>query len=268
MNDGRDVPLSHRFPHPAASASIKSPVNTTTQANLPSGEIQVRRSPQPLSLRVDGLNAITVPHGGGNANEITYIESSDRGSDTSVDGRQPEIQSSSTITDSFPSMPCSLAHDGNRPMELISHKYNAASLSQTEQQLLDSQRATQTSSVDGDITMGEPDILAEANPSNGLLSPHLPTQLSPQSAVDLRRAQGQKRTATGEIKPVLPHHPAASSGVNGAARRRSKSTGSPAHGSRIAQVRTAFSFFSDRLLTCSASYRYIFGRVCHTPLPR
>lgn len=272
MNDGRDVPSSHGYPHPEASGSIKSSVNAETSpksAKMPSGDIQVPQSPQPLSLRVDGLNAITVPHVG-NANGITYVESSDRGSDTSVEGRQPELQSSSTIAESF-TMPPSSTYDLPRPMELCTSQASSAkaSTSQAEQQLLDSQRATQTSSVDGDTTMGQQQAsshtLPAINPSNGSVSRHIsPRHLSSRSTIDLRLAQGQKRTAAGELKSDLPLHPAPNSDVNGVARRRSKSTGSPAHGSRIAQVNFGMSLCRRPSSDTFASYRYILGRACRT----
>jgi hypothetical protein len=48
-------------------------------------------------------------------------------------------------------------------------------------------------------------------------------------------APGQKRTAAGDFKTTLDP-PAHNADASGAARRRSKSTGSSAYGSRIAQV--------------------------------
>ena len=70
--------------------------------------IQVPRSPQLLSLRLDGLNAGIQDK---NTHSAAYVESSERGSDTSADGQRPEPHSASTFTDSIPSLPASLSND-------------------------------------------------------------------------------------------------------------------------------------------------------------
>lgn len=217
--------------------------------------IQVPRSPQLLSLRVDGLNAGIQDK---NNHSAAYVETSERGSDTSADGQRPEPHSASTFTDSLPSLPASLSNDYGHTVVDSSHSFieNSQS-SRTEPGSQNSQDSLHTLSVNGNgVDILHP--LKSEHSSNGSLSPvRSPRYNTSRSGIDTQFAPRHKRTATGDIKPIsaqlmTPH----SHDVNGASRRRSKSTGSPAHGSRIAQVYPLSSLlasvvFNASIVVCS-----------------
>lgn len=262
MNDGRDVVPSRGASHaePLAHAGGVTNASTMRAPGEPAGvnQVQVPRSPQLLSLQVDGLNAgiyDKIEHG------ASYVESSERGSDTSADGRPPEPHSASTFTDSLPSLPASLSNDYDRATELEgsnSFVENSQS-SRTEPILENSQDSLHTLSVNGD-GVDELRPLKSEHSSNGSLSPVRSSQdHAPRSGIDTQFAPRHKRTATGDIKPLSAQLVTAhSDDVNGSSRRRSKSTGSPAHGSRIAQVhpvvKRAFKyFFNASVVVCSYS---------------
>lgn len=239
MNDGQGAPLSRGVPQAEASANTRF-VNTSTSPTVgePSrtAEIQVPRSPRPLSLQVDGLNAGI--HGKYNSTR-TYVESSERGSDTSGDSQRPDMQSASTFTDSVPSLLSSSLNEPSRSMDDSFRTFDGNSQTRTADHIPSSQEALQTWPVDGHGAIdGLNAAVKMEQGSNGSLSPvRSPKQSNSRSGTGMQFAPGHKRTATGDIKSVssnleLPHN----FDVNGAARRRSKSTGSPAHGSRIAQV--------------------------------
>lgn len=263
MNDGRDVLPSRGASHVAASANAERVILNTSTVRAPgeptgAGHIQVPRSPQLLSVHVDGLNAGIHDK---NKHGAAYAESSERGSDTSTDGRPPEPHSASTFADSLPSLPASLPNDYDRPTEWdISQSFveNSQS-SRTESKLENSQDSLHTLSVNGDGVY-ELRPLKSEHSSNGSLSPVRSVKdHTSRSGIDTQFAPRHKRTATGDIKPfsaqLVTSH---SDEVNGASRRRSKSTGSPAHGSRIAQVypvvkHTPKYFFNASVVVCSYS---------------
>lgn len=244
MNGPQDAPSSRGpLPHAEASACTESTNASTSQtAGEPTRtqEIQVPRSPQQLSLRIDGQNAEIYNKYSANT---PYVESSERGSDTSGDSQRPELQSASTFADSFISLPSSSLDDNNRTMALgDSHTWDENSQTpKPDRKAPDSQETSQTSFVSGKRAIDglysavnlDGDRNGPSPPSRSLMRPNS------RSGAGVQSTSGHKRTATGDIKP-LPSNLAVpyNSDVNGAARRRSKSTGSPAHGSRIAQVMT------------------------------
>lgn len=213
-------------------------------------EIQVPRSPQPLSLQINGHNAETLHNHNSNT---SYVESSERGSETSVDSRRPELQSASTCTDSLPSLPSSL-NDTSQSMDLGNTRAfdGNSQESRPNHKPPNSQETSQISSINENGAIHGPhDPVVPGNDHNGSLSPlRSPKSSISRSENGMQFAPGHKHTATGGVKSV-PQSLAVSriSDVNGAARRRSKSTGSPAHGSRIAQVMISLSLFLMYLLT-------------------
>ncbi|KAJ5613231.1 hypothetical protein N7510_006425 [Penicillium lagena] len=253
MNHARDVPSSRGFPNPEASAPTESSVNVATSPvprKPASDEIQVMRLPQTLSLRVDGLNAVTVSRGESDANEIDYIESSERGSDTSAEGPRPELQSANTLTDSLSSLPSISMNGASQSMDLDSP--NTFSDKQGQENSPDSHETPRALPVKGDMAINGQyavsDAFAPEKFGNGSLTPqHQHTH----SVTDIQLAPGQKRTVDGDVKSVSSELPAPSSSINGTTRRRSKSTGSPAYGSRIAQlsvhIRTRLSYAAAKV---------------------
>ncbi|KAJ5190615.1 uncharacterized protein N7498_009600 [Penicillium cinerascens] len=243
MNDSRGAPSSRGVPHVEASAN--SPfVNTMPPApGEPdcSEEIQVPRSPQRLSLQINGLNAGSHEKYDPNT---TCVESSERGSDTSGDSRQPELQSASTFTDYLPSIPSSSLNDPNRSMD------GKSQASTTDQ---DSQDTLKSLPVNGHGGLGvsHADVKLERESEDSLGPLRSSNQSSSRSGVG-KSTLGHKRTATGDIKPISSNLGALqTSDTNWTTRRRSKSTGSPAHGSRIAQlsvhIRTRLSYAAAKI---------------------
>ncbi|OKP13015.1 hypothetical protein PENSUB_1115 [Penicillium subrubescens] len=240
MNDSHDVLPSRGAPYTEASTTTEGVAVNPSTVPAPmepprADHVQVPRSPQLLSLRVDGLNAGIQDK---NNHTAAYVESSERGSDTSADGQRPEPHSASTFTDSIPSLPASLSNDYEHTTVDSSHSFieNSQS-SRTEPGSQNSQDSLHTLSVNGSgVDILHP--LKSEHSCNGSLSPvRSPRYSTSRSGIDTQLAPRHKRTATGDIKPIsaqlmTPH----SHDANGASRRRSKSTGSPAHGSRIAQV--------------------------------
>jgi hypothetical protein len=218
--DGRDAPS--RGAH--AENSANAPANRATST------VPVETQKAPLSLRVDGLSAVAVAPGEGNSTPA-YIES-ERGSDTS-DGRQPDLYSASTFTGSLPSLPSS--NDTSRFPD-FGNSYTSnehGSVPQIDQTSLQS-AMPQTQPVNGNVAERWQPSLPTIKAGNG--SPPFLSKLSRTKSNFDELAPGQKRTATGDIKPVPSDIPATHSDANGAVRRRSKSTGSSVYGSRIAQV--------------------------------
>ncbi|KAJ5460390.1 uncharacterized protein N7458_001942 [Penicillium daleae] len=240
--------------HAEASATTEGMNSSTLRAlqePARADHIQVPRSPQLLSLRVDGLNAGIQDK---NNHGVAYIETSERGSNTSADGPRPEPHSASAFTDSMPSLPASLSNEYDQHAELDnSHSFveNSQS-SRTEPNSGNSQDSLYTPSANG----GGVDILHPLKSeysSNGSVSPvRSPRHHTLRSGIDTHSASGHKRTATGDIKPISAHPITPRPyDANGASRRRSKSTGSPAHGSRIAQlsvhIRTRLSYAAAKI---------------------
>lgn len=241
MNDGRDAVSNRGVFHSEDSANTHSMNNATSPVlhrPMPSAKNQTTQLPQPLSLQIDGLNAVTRAHGEGNPNPA-YIKSSERGSDTSGDGRRPDL-SASTLTGPLPSIPSS-STNGNSSQSTEfgnSHTLNGhTSIPWADQELLESQLAPPMQPVNGGFSIDRwQPSLSPIKADNVSTSPPSPPKHSRTgSNFDARLAPGQKRTAAGDFKPTLDP-PAHNADVSGAARRRSKSTGSSAYGSRIAQV--------------------------------
>lgn len=238
MNDPHGAPSSRGVPHVEASANTQFVSNSISPASGEpqlSEEVQVPRSPQRLSLQINGLNA------GSHEKDCSnnYVESSERGSDTSGDSRQSELQSASAFTESLPSLPLSLLNDSNRSMEDSLRAFDSdSSTPTTEQRIPHSQDTSKSLSVNGKegLDGSHADVKLEKE-SEDLLGPlRSPRQSSSRSGAG-KFTMGHKRTATGDIKPVSSNLAASqNSDANGATRRRSKSTGSPAHETRIAQV--------------------------------
>ncbi|KAJ5316614.1 hypothetical protein N7508_001122 [Penicillium antarcticum] len=232
--DGRDAPS--REVHVENSAN--TPVNHTTPA-----PVETQRAP--LSLRVDGLSVVAVAPGDGNSTPA-YIES-EHGSDTS-DGRRPDLYSASTFTDSLSSFPSS--NDTSRFPEFgnsyTSNEHGPVpQIDQTSSQCA----MAPAQPVSGNSTEKWQPSLPTIQAGNG--SPSVSPMHSRTKSNFDELAPGQKRTATGDIKPVSLETPVTYSEANGAARRRSKSTGSSAYGSRIAQlsvhIRTRLSYAAAKV---------------------
>lgn len=263
MNESRDVLPNRGASHAEANANSEGvTLNTSTvrgsRGPARADHIQVPRSPQLLSLRLDGLNAGIHDK---NNHGAAYVETSERGSDTSADARRPEPHSASTFTDSLPSLPASLSNDYEQHTELDNpHSFveNSQS-SRTEPNSENSQDSSHTLSVNGSgVDILHP--LKSEQSTNGSVSPvRSPKYHASRSGIDTKFAPGHKRTATGDIKPISAQLITPQSyDVKGASRRRSKSTGSPAHGSRIAQVYlftkcTLKYFFNASIVVCSHS---------------
>lgn len=254
MNSAHGVPSSHGLPHAETSPGTKYMNASTTSATLEpnrAGDIQVPRSPQALSLQIDRDNAAS--HFKFSPN-TSFVESTDRGSDTSGDSQRLELHSASTLTGSLPSFPSSL-NDNKQTVE-FGKSYNFESNAPTptpQHNAPDYQEASRTCSVNGnDAIDGLQPAVGSKTDHGGLLEPlQSSRQQSSCSESSKTFAPGHKRTATGDIKPLssslaVPHP----SDAQSAGRRRSKSTGSPAHGSRIAQVTDPSSFwlaFTNRM---------------------
>lgn len=239
---------SSRGPSRHAEASAGT---AHTNVSIPQGtgepthaqDIQVPRSPQHLSLRIDGQSAQIYNK---YSADTSYIESTERGSDTSSDIQRPELQSASTVADSFISLPSSSFDENNQSIALGDSRDldENAQTPKADHQALDSQEISRTSSVNGKSAIDGIDNIAHpGGVRNGPSASRSPLRSSSRPGTGMQSTSGHKRTATGDIKP-LPSGLAVSqvADTNGATRCRSKSTGSPAHGSRIAQVMTFSSF--------------------------
>lgn len=238
MNDIYNGPSSRGVPHSEASADTL--VNTAASLATDSsraGQVQVPRSPQPLSLQVNGLEAGVYSRRDSN---VSYVESSHRGSETS-DGQRPELHSASTFTDYPPSQSSSSLNDSNRSMDLDNPYYmnGDIAMANTNEEISTSEALHNLKKTNGNgLISGTNGAVKLEKQSNGSLSPLRSSNLSNlRSSAGTRYTPGHKRTVTGDVKPISTLAAPVASDVNGA-RRRSKSTGSPAHESRIAQVRT------------------------------
>ncbi|CAG7941836.1 unnamed protein product [Penicillium salamii] len=233
MNDGREAQSIRGVPDEASANTLDamSPVPHKT----PLAENQSTRLQAPLSLRIDGLNA-TVSHSEGNPT-LAY-ESSERGSDTSLDGRRPDLHSASTLTDSLFSYPSS-TNGADQPTHLDnSHNSNEhTSISRMEQEPQDTHMAPHTQPVNGgSIDRWQPSLPSIKAGNTSLSPPPSPKHSHSRSQFDAGLAPGQKRTAAGDYKSNIDIPKTHSTDTNGVARRRSKSTGSSLYGSRIAQL--------------------------------
>ncbi|KAJ5125616.1 hypothetical protein N7526_007793 [Penicillium atrosanguineum] len=253
MNGPHSNPSSRGVPLVEASANAQFVSNSISPApgeQNRSEEIQVPRSPQQLSLQLNGSDAGS--HEKDNSN--TYVESSERGSDTSGDSRRPELQSASNFTDSLPSLPSSSLNDSNRYMEDNLRTLDSdSSTPTTEQRIPHSQETSNSLSVNGNVGLNgsHADVKLEKESEDSLGPLRSPRQSSPRTGAG-KFTPGHKRTATGDIKPISSNLAASqNSDASGATRRRSKSTGSPAHGTRIAQlsvhIRTRLSYAAAKI---------------------
>lgn len=213
--------------HPGASMS--QPHGQINRAET----IQVPRSPQPLSLQIDGLNARVYDN---SDDALSRVESSERGSDTSTDPRRPELQSASTFTDSLSSLPLSSIHESGRYSEVE----NSQTSNEEEQTPKTYPHPRGSPPMYGNGSMNGGPSAGIKKETNGLSSP-----IRMQGTSDLPQsngtpfAPGHKRTATGDIKSMSSTFATPDAQENGAQRRRSKTIGASAHGSRIAQVMPA-----------------------------
>ncbi|KAJ5456616.1 hypothetical protein N7530_011890 [Penicillium desertorum] len=255
MNDGRDAVSDRGVLHAEASANAHSMNHATSPVPhkpMPSAKSQTTQLPQPLSLQIDGLNAVTVAHGEGNPNPA-YIESSERGSDTSGDGRRLDL-SASTVTDSLSSIPSSSTNGNNSQSTEFSnsHTLNGHTSRPWDQELLESQLAPPMQPVNGGTSIDRWQPSLSPIKAGDVSTSRLPSpnHSRTRSNFDARLAPGQKRTAAGDFKTTLDP-PAHNADASGAARRRSKSTGSSAYGSRIAQlsvhIRTRLSYAAAKI---------------------
>ncbi|KAJ6126955.1 hypothetical protein N7523_002567 [Penicillium sp. IBT 18751x] len=252
MNEPYGAPSRRGVPHVEANANIQfasksiSPISEETQL---SEDIQVPRSPQQLSLQINGSNAGSHEKDCSNV----YVESSERGSDTSGDSRQSELQSASAFTESLPSLPLSSLNESSRSMEDSLRVRDSDSSTPTTEQIPHSQDTLKSLSLNGNegLDGSHADVKLEKESEDSLG----PLRSSRQSSSRLgvgKFTPGHKRTASGDIKPVSSNLEAyQDSDANGATRRRSKSTGSPAHGTRIAQlsvhIRTRLSYAAAKI---------------------
>ncbi|KAJ5539405.1 hypothetical protein N7513_007737 [Penicillium frequentans] len=240
MNDLQHAPSSRGAPHVEASANTGSSTSRAPGVSTRAEHIQVPRSPQPLSLHIDGLNA----HVHDKTSAFPqYVESSERDSDTSADARRPEPQSASTLADSLSSLPSSSINDSSQSIK-IENSQSSTDDAQTPKTYSDSQ---DQSSVYGN---GSTDGYTSEKKSNGSMSPpQSPNHSASRSANGVHFAPGHERTATGDVKSISSlAEPQTAQAV---LRRRSKSTGSPAHGNRIAQlsvhIRTRLSYAAAKI---------------------
>lgn len=232
MNDLQHAPSSRGAPHVEASANTGSSISGAPGAPTRTEQIQVPRSPQPLSLHIDGLN--THVHDKTSAFP-QFVELSERDSDTSADARRPEPQSASTFTDSLTSLPSSSMNDSSQSIK-IENSQSSTEDAQTPKTYSDSQ---DLSSVNEN---GSTDGYTSEKKSNGSMSPpQRPNHSASRLGNGVHFAPGHKRTATGDVKSISSLTEPQT--AQAALRRRSKSTGSPAHGSRIAQVKMSLCSF-------------------------
>jgi hypothetical protein len=241
MNDGRDAQPNRGVPNAEASANL---LNATSPVphNMSVTENQTTRSQQPLSLRIDGLSAVTVAHGEGYSTPA-YIESSERGSDTS-DGRRLDLHSASTLTDSLSSFLSSTSAADQSTQLDSPHKLNErTSTPRMDQEPPDTHMAPQTQPVNGgSIDRWQPSLPPIKAGNTSLSPPPSPKNIHTRSNFDAGLALSQKRNAAGDFKSTLDTPIVHDTGMNGTGRRRSKSTGSALHGNRIAQVTRSLVF--------------------------
>ncbi|KAJ5093601.1 hypothetical protein N7456_009462 [Penicillium angulare] len=252
MNDFQYAPSSRGVPHMEASASTRS-VNTS-MSRAPGGparseEIQVPRSPQTLSLQLDGLNARIHDN---NAPFPSYVESSERDSDTSTtEPRRPDLQSASPFTDPLSRIPSSSMNDSSQSIK-VENSQSSTENAQTPTTYSSSQEQLP---VNGNGSGLKEEECPSIKHSNGSLSPLRSLEnRSSRSGSGVSFTPRHKRTATGDVKSISSSLAAPQdeeSDKLGAARRRSKSTGSSAHGSRIAQlsvhIRTRLSYAAAKV---------------------
>ena len=236
MDNGRDTQSARGVPNAEAGSANTLDAMSPMPHKLSPAEEPMRLQ-HPLSLHIDGLNAVTVAHGEGNSTPA-YIESSERGSDTSVDSRRPDLHSASTLTDSLFSFPSS-TNGTDQPTQLeTSHKTaEHTPTSRMDQEPQDTHMVPQTQPVNGcSIDRWQPSLPPIKAGNASLSPPPSPKHSRVHSNFDTGLAPSQKRTAAGDHKPTIDTPVTHSTDLNGVARRRSKSTGSSLYGNRIAQV--------------------------------
>ncbi|KAJ5344077.1 hypothetical protein MYU51_012095 [Penicillium brevicompactum] len=236
MDNGRDTQSARGVPNAEAGSANTLDAMSPMPHKLSPAEEPMRLQ-HPLSLHIDGLNAVTVAHGEGNSTPA-YIESSERGSDTSVDSRRPDLHSASTLTDSLFSFPSS-TNGTDQPTQLeTSHKTaEHTPTSRMDQEPQDTHMAPQTQPVNGcSIDRWQPSLPPIKAGNASLSPPPSPKHSRVHSNFDTGLAPSQKRTAAGDHKPTIDTPVTHSTDLNGVARRRSKSTGSSLYGNRIAQL--------------------------------
>lgn len=267
MNDSHDNHFSPNESNVEASANTFS-ANSPMPRTIPSVENQTTHLQQPLSLRIEGLSAVTVVHDEGNLTPA-YTESSERGSETSVDGRRPDL-SASTLTDSLFSFPSST--NGADQTKHFNDSHNLNDLITTpraDQDVQDTHMAPQTQPVNGgSIDRWKPSLSPIKAGDTSLQSPYVPkhSHSRTKSNLDAGLASTQNGIAVGDYRSHLDNPSIQHTDLNGPARRRSKSTGASLYGSRIAQV----THFLARLQVIAhlVSSLYIFVHVYHTQPPR
>lgn len=261
MDNGRDTQSVRGVPNAEAPSANTLDAMSPTPHKMSPAEEPVRLQ-HPLSLRIDGLNAVTVAHGEGNSTPA-YIESSERGSDTSVDSQRPDLHSASTLTESLFSFPSSTncvdqqtQLDGSRKM--VDH----TPTSRMDQEPQDTHMAPQTQPVNGcSIDRWQPSLPPIKAGNASLSPPPSPKHSRTHSNFDTSLAPGQKRTAAGNHKPNVDTPVTHDTDLNGVARRRSKSTGSSLYGNRIAQVTLSLLFLQDPSLIFQAFGTYPFASI-------
>jgi hypothetical protein len=269
MNDGHDALFSREVPDAEASANTRSMNHATSPAPhkpMPSAENKPTQPLQPLSLQIDQLNA-TIAHGEGNSNP-SYIESSERASNTSVEGRPDH---SATLTNSLPSLPLSPKNDADQMTQLDNYPIlnGHTSISGVEPEPLEPQIAPPKPPVNGgaSIDRWQPSLPPIKAGNASISPPPSPKHSRTRSHLDAQWAPSQKRTAAGDFKSTIDSSAVYNADVNGA-RRRSKSTGSAAYGNRIAQVTCPLGILRTYSSSVIPSYRSISARVYHTRPPR
>ncbi|KAJ5550455.1 hypothetical protein N7535_001603 [Penicillium sp. DV-2018c] len=237
MNDGRDALTSREVLDAEASANTHSMNDAPSPAphkQMPSVENKTTQPSQPTSLRIDQLNATIAP--GGVISNPTYIESSERGSDTSVKGRSDH---SATLTDSLSSLPISPINDTDQMTGLDNYTISNGhtSIPGVEPKPLESQIAPPKQPVNGGASVDrwQPSLSPIRAGNASISPPPSPKHSGTESHVDAQWTPAQKRTAAGNFKPALDSSAVHNADVNGA-RRRSKSTSSAAYGNKIAQL--------------------------------
>lgn len=237
MNDSHE---NHLSPN---ESNVEASVNTFNATSpmprtIPSVENQTTHLQQPLSLRIEGLSAVTVVHGEGNLTP-TYTESSERGSETSVDGRRPDL-SASTLADSLFSFPSSTnSADQTKSFDDTQNLNDPITTLRTDQDVQDTHMAPQTQPVNGgSIDRWQPSLSPIKAGETYLQSPFIPkhSHSRTKSNFNAGLASNQNGTAAGDYRSHLDNPVIQHTDLNGAARRRSKSTGASLYGSRIAQV--------------------------------
>ncbi|KAJ5679216.1 hypothetical protein N7462_007460 [Penicillium macrosclerotiorum] len=258
MDVGHEMPPSRAIPLMVASANagdVNTPTSLVPGEQIRAETVQVPRSPQLQisSLPSNGCNPEF--HATGKLRRRS-VESSEHCSETSADSQRLEFSSASNFIDNNSNIPPSSMNDSNRSMEFnnsLSSKEIPHS-TKTEQNTVKYQEVLDTPQTNGNgvVDISQPPLKLERNDEDTLPPLRSPKYSSSRSGNSSQFIPGHKRTATGDIKLVSSHHAAPLlSDTNGVSRRRSKSTGSSAYGSRIAQlsvhIRTRLSYAAAKI---------------------